>query len=68
MVVLHRGSRGFPLPRCATRWGLQMGWKSKYRRRQWLLRNERRISALQTVLLGLAAVATVAFIALNIHR
>lgn len=45
-----------------------MGWKSKYRRRQWLLRNERRISALQTALLGLAAVATVAFIALNIHR
>ncbi|MGT2461437.1 hypothetical protein [Sinomonas atrocyanea] len=45
-----------------------MGWKSRYRRQQWLLRNERRISALQTVLLGLATVATVAFIVLNIHR
>ncbi|MDP9885850.1 hypothetical protein J2W21_003375 [Sinomonas atrocyanea] len=45
-----------------------MGWKSKYRRRQWWLRNERLISRAQTALLAVAAVATVLFIALNIHR
>ncbi|AMM33555.1 hypothetical protein SA2016_2890 [Sinomonas atrocyanea] len=45
-----------------------MGWKSKYRRRQWLLRNERRINTAQTVLLGVAVVAVVLFILLNLHR
>jgi hypothetical protein len=68
MVVVHRGSRGFPLPRSVMRWGLLMGWKSKYRRRQWWLRNERLVSRAQTALLAVAAVATVLFIALNLHR